>query len=188
MTPKKHLKLGFSFLPIPEELMASKAISWGAKHLFGIYGKANAEGIRWTDKYIAKRMGCGEREARRRKKELVDNELIIMTKHPGNIDEIDINFSLIMAIQTPDQTVRGKEARNGPGCPDYSGPGSIHYIAKEHSLKKAFSFLERIKNGEKPFFWDKPMWQRPEDGKLFVIWGKDDFREFMEKESEIEWK
>lgn len=187
MTTKKHVKLGFSFLPIPEELMFSQAISWGAVGLFGIYGKANTEGIKWTDEYIAKRMRCSVKQARRRKKELVDNELIIVKKHPGRVDEVNINFNLIMAIQTPDINVQGKAGHKCPGGVDTGCPGSIPIVPKEHSLKKV-SFEERIKNGEKPYFWGKPMWQRPEDKKWFVIWGPDDFREFTESQDKIEFK
>jgi|GEM_PF-1827831 len=185
MDNQKNLKLGFSFLPIPEELMASKALSWGAKHLFGIYAKANMENIKWNAAYLARRMGCVVREARRRKKELVDNQLITVKTHPGRADEVNINFELIMVIQTPDQTVRGKGTRNGQGSTTQNGQGSNPYILKD-SLKEG-SFVKRVKNGGKPTYrgmqmrWSKGrIWCIPEDGG--------DWLEFADSEAKIIWK
>ena len=40
---------------------------------------------------------------------------------------------------------------------------------------------------KKPYFWGMPMW-KDKNGKWWVIHGRDDFREFAGKESEIEWK
>ena len=40
---------------------------------------------------------------------------------------------------------------------------------------------------KKPYFLGKPMW-RDENGKWFVIYGQNDFREFAGNESEIAWK
>lgn len=185
MENKKPLKLSFSFLPIPEELMASKALSWGAKHLFGIYGKANKEDIQWDAKYLAKRMNCEVREARRRKKELVDNQLITVKKHPGKKDEVSVNLSLITLIQTPVQTDRGKDTKNGQGFATQNGQGSNPYILKD-SLKEG-SFVKRVKNGEKPTYrgmqmrWSKgQIWCIPEDGG--------DWLEFADSESKIIWQ
>jgi len=185
MENPKPIKLGFSFLPIPEELMASKALSWGAKHLFGIYGKANKEDIKWDAKYLAERMGCEVREARRRKKELVENQLITVKKHPGKKDEVSINLSLITLIQTPVQTDRGKRTRNGQGFTTQNGQGSNPYILKE--LKKEGTFLERVKNGEKPTY--RGMQMRWSEGMIKVI-PKDggSWLEFADSEDKIIWQ
>ena len=46
---------------------------------------------------------------------------------------------------------------------------------------------EKQRVRKKPYFWNKPMW-KDENGKWFVIYGKNDFREFAGKEEDIEWK
>lgn len=139
-------KLGFSFLPIPEELMKSKAISWGAKYLFGIYAKANKEKVKWSADYLAQRMGCEVREVRRRKKELKDNNLIIATPRKGRVDEVEINLQLVTLIQTPDQMDRGQSGQ-GRGGHSRQGRGGRNGQgnSKEHSLKKTIKEEKNLK-------------------------------------------
>jgi len=114
MEGKLPKKLSFSFLPIPEELMMSKALSFGAKFLFGIIGKANRESIRWSVNYLSKRMGCGHRETRNRIKELKENRLINIIPHDGRVNEYSVNLELIEAIQTPEQMDRGQSVQETP--------------------------------------------------------------------------
>jgi len=127
------MKLQFIFLPIPEELMRSKALSWGAKYLFGIYAKANKEDIRWSATYLAERMGCEVREVRRRKAELIANNFIIVKPRRGRVDSVDINFELVHIVQekTPDGTDRGDQVEQGGG--GENGQGN----SKEPSLKNS---------------------------------------------------
>ncbi len=91
-------KLGFGFLPIPEELMQSKAISWGAKHLWGIIAKANLEEVKWGIEYLSERMKCGERETKNRIAELKSNNLILVKK-TGRSNIYSINLELVQLIQ-----------------------------------------------------------------------------------------
>lgn len=146
-------KLGFSFLPIPEELMRSKAISWGAKHLWGIFAKANMEKVKWSASYLAKRMGCDIREARRRKKELTENNLILVTPKSGQVDEVSVNLQLIQVVQTPDQTVRGGVVETDRGI--YIGSN------KEHSIKTM---------SDEPTDWDfaKKLSQMTKDSRRHI--------------------
>ena len=127
------MKLQFSFLPIPEELMKSKAISWGAKHLFGIIAKANRERIKWSIKHFSERMDCKPRETSSRIAELRKNNLIIVGERKGKTNEYTINLELISMIQTPVQTDVGREVRNKRGSPVRSERGASH---KEHSIKE----------------------------------------------------
>lgn len=151
--PKQFKKLGFSFLPIPEEIMKSKVISWGAKFLFGIYGKANKEKIKWSARYLAKRMGCEVREVRSRKAELIKNNLIIVNPRKGRVDEVSVNFELVHLIQekTPAQMDRGANeqeggVRNEQGRDVQSRQGN----SKERSLKKTNKEeLKKIKISKK---------------------------------------
>ncbi|HEC65512.1 MAG TPA: hypothetical protein ENI23_09470 [bacterium] len=145
------MKLQFSFLPIPEELMRSKAISWGAKHLWGIYAKANLEKIKWSARYLAKRMKCEVREARRRKAELIKSNLILVNPRRGRVDEVTINFELVHLIQekTPVRLDRGQtgqegDVQTGQGRDGRTGQGN----SKERSLKKINK--EGIKNFNYP--------------------------------------
>ena len=111
MGKTKIKKLGFSFLPIPEELMKSKAISWGAKYLWGIIAKANMEEVRWGIKYMSERMGCEGRETRARIKELKENDLI-MVKRTGRANIYKINFELVQLIQEDDGSKRAYQRRD----------------------------------------------------------------------------
>ncbi len=160
-------KLSFSFLPIPEELMGSKAISWGAKYLFGIIAKANKEKIRWSVKYLAKRMDCTPRETSRRVKELKENNLIIVKGRKGRVNEYIVNLELIQSIQTPDQSVGGQESQNCHETPDRSGQGSPtgngQGNSKEHSLKKTIKDVKRLKkyHGLRGKLVEKKIWLTP---------------------------
>lgn len=135
-------KLGFSFLPIPEELMRSKALSFGAKFLFGIIAKANKENVKWSVNYLAKRMECSRREVIRRIQELKENNLIIVKQRKGKVNEYSINFQLISLIQTPDENsddhlVTGDNISHRSS--DHSGHRSSDHSGhpnKEYSLKK----------------------------------------------------
>jgi len=98
------MKLQFKFLPIPEELMRSKAISWGAKFLFGIIAKANLDGVRMSNKHLAERMNCTVRQVQRRVAELRDNGFIIV-KRTGRSNVYFVNFELVQIIQTDDKNV-----------------------------------------------------------------------------------
>jgi len=121
------MKLQFSFLPIPEELMKSKAISWGAKHLFGIIAKVNQEKVRRSVRHFSQRMNCSSRETTRRIAELRKNNLIRVIEHKGGLNEYVINLELIQIIQTPDQTDGGKtQANSGRGGQANSGRGASH--------------------------------------------------------------
>lgn len=119
MEGKQFKKLSFSFLPIPEELMKSKALSFGAKFLFGIIAKANKESVKWSVKYLSERMGCTSRETRRRIVELKENNLIGIIPREGRVNEYFVNLELIQTIQTPDQmdtpdqTSQGRDDHNG---------------------------------------------------------------------------
>ena len=135
------MKLQFLFLPIPEELMKSKVISWGAKYLFGIYAKANKEKVRYSAKYLAERMGCEKREVIRRKKELRENNLILTNPRKGRVDEVSINFELVSIIQgkTPDQTDRGENGQEGGVQSGQGGTGrSGHPNSTELFLNNTF--------------------------------------------------
>ena len=131
------MKLQFSFLPIPEEMMKSQAISFGAKFLFGIMAKANKEKVRWGVKYLSERMGCSQRETRRRISELKENNLILVMPRSGRVNDYVINLELISIIQTPDQSVRGENSQGGA---DHSSQGRDdrggQVYNKEHSLNK----------------------------------------------------
>lgn len=115
MEEKLPKKISFSFLPIPEELMKSKALSFGAKFLFGIIAKANREGVKWPISYLSKRMGCGNRETQKRIKELEECNLIKVIPNKGKVNEYCINLELIQIIQTPEQTGRGEQDVQGGG-------------------------------------------------------------------------
>jgi hypothetical protein len=98
------MKIPFSFLPIPEEIMKDKSLSFGAKYLFGIFGKINKEKVILRIRYLAKRMGCSMVEAQRRITELKKKGFIIVIPRPGRANEYQINFELVQIIQTPIQT------------------------------------------------------------------------------------
>ena len=141
------MKLQFTFLPIPEELMKSKALSFGAKFLFGIYGKANKEKVRWSAKYLAERMGCEVREVRNRKAELIKNNLIVVNSRRGRVDEVSVNFELVHLVQekTPAQTDRGANeqgtpAQNEQGRGVRTGQGN----SEEHSLNNPIKEKEAL--------------------------------------------
>jgi hypothetical protein len=132
-------KLGFSFLPIPEELMLDESLSFGAKLLFGIIAKANKEEVEWSVKYLAKRMKCSERETRRRIKELRDRKLITIEPRAGKKNRYFVNFALIQVIQdrtkqTPDQMVTPD--RSSQGTPDHSGQPNIKEIYIKETSKE----------------------------------------------------
>lgn len=100
-------KLSFSFLPIPEEIMLSNALSFGAKVLFGIIAKTNREKIVFKIKTLAERMQCSPREAQRRVKELKDNNLLIVEEKLGKANSYSINLELVNVFQTHDHLVVG---------------------------------------------------------------------------------
>jgi DNA-binding Lrp family transcriptional regulator len=132
-------KLGFSFLPIPEELMLDESLSFGAKLLFGIIAKANKEEVEWSVKYLAKRMKCSERETRRRIKELRDRKLITIEPRAGKKNRYSINFILVQNIQkgneqTPDQMV--SPDHSSQGTPDHSGQPNIKEIYIKETSKE----------------------------------------------------
>ena len=130
MDQKLPKKLGFSFLPIPEELMGSKAISWGAKYLFGIIAKANQENLKWPIRYLSKRMNCGDRETTNRVKELEENNLIIVGRQEkGRVNSYSVNLDLIMATQTPEQSFTSEQPIHQGGEQD------VHPI-KDSSIKE----------------------------------------------------
>jgi hypothetical protein len=114
--------------------MKSKAISWGAKHLWGIYAKANKENIRWSARYLAERMDCEVREVRRRKAELIKNNLIIVVPREGRVDEVTINFELVHLLQekTPDRMDRGQI---GQGREGRTGQGNSKELSLKNPLK-----------------------------------------------------
>lgn len=120
------MKLRFSFLPIPEELMRSKALSFGAKFLFGIIAKANLEEIRFSMKYLGERMDCTPREARSRAKELRENGLIT-SERTGRANIYTVNLELIQLIQE-DSKPKKPIGTNVPIRKDSSVP-----IRQEHS-------------------------------------------------------
>ena len=99
MEKKQIKKLSFSFLPIPEELMRSKAISFGAKFLFGIIAKTNLERVKFKKKTLAEKMGCEGREVQRRVKELKDSNLIIVKGDPGRSNFYSVNLEMLTIIQ-----------------------------------------------------------------------------------------
>lgn len=106
-------KLSFSFLPIPEEIMRSKALSDGAKLLFGIIAKTNFESVKLSKRHLSERMRCGLRETQRRIKELRENNFIIVIPHKGRTNEYQVNLELIQIIQTPDEMTRGQSGLGG---------------------------------------------------------------------------
>ena len=134
---RKTKKLGFSFLPIPEELMRSKVISFGAKFLFGIIAKANLEEVKWSKKYLAKRMDCSSREVYNRIRELEENNFITVDKtEKGKVNKYKVNLELIYIIQGEEQMFH---TPNVPRGMEHSVPGSVEYSVpdiKELSLKK----------------------------------------------------
>ncbi len=156
-------KLSFSFLPIPEELMVSKALSFGAKILFGIIAKANRESIKWSVGYLSKRMKCSTRETTRRITELKENSLILVFRRGGKTNEYMVNLELVQATQipdpitsqddTPDQSVRGQ---NSQGRGDSSCQGGDDHggrDSKERLLKKTIKedgIKKIIPTGEPP--------------------------------------
>lgn len=115
MEGKIPKRLSFSFLPIPEELMKSEALSFGAKFLFGIIAKTNLEEVRLTLKYLANRMGCSQRQAQRRVEELKNNGFILLER-TGRSNKFRINFEFVQIIQTPDKSVVSETAQNTKGC------------------------------------------------------------------------
>lgn len=126
------MKLQFSFLPIPEEIMVSKAISDGAKVLFGIIAKANLEKIRFSIKYLSERMGCSPRETRNRIQELKKNNLVLV-KRTGRSNIYQINFQLIHLVQEK-EIGTGVPIKKAQGVPiREEHPVPIHN--KEVSLK-----------------------------------------------------
>lgn len=100
------MKLGFSFLPIPEEIMANQSVSWGAKFLFGILAKTNKEELKMSNKYLAQRMNCGTREVRYRFIELNNYfpGIVSIKEHKGRVNVYSLNIDLIINLQTPAQT------------------------------------------------------------------------------------
>ena len=144
---KNFKKLGFSFLPIPEELMGSKVISFGAKFLFGIIAKANKENIKSPIHYLSKRMLCSDRQTSRRIKELKDNNLIIVIPREGKTSEYRVNLELIEIIQSDDEngTTQEKRHQSNDSKRHHTPDTKCHHI-KEHSLKKI------TKEDKKEFF------------------------------------
>ena len=61
---------------------------------------------------------------------------------------------------------------------------SLTIPIKKNTNKKNTNFSSFKK---KPYFWEKPMWKDRYE-KWWVIYGRNDFREFVGKESDIEWK
>ena len=100
------MRLGFSFLPIPEELMADQSLSWGAKFLVGILAKTNREEIKMSNNHLSKRMNCTVREVRFRFVELnkVYPGLVSIKNTAGRVNIYTLNIGLIIGIQTPEQT------------------------------------------------------------------------------------
>ena len=152
---KQFKKLGFSFLPIPEELMESKAISFGAKLLFGIIAKANLEKLEWPIQYLSKRMKCSDRQTSRRIKELKENNLILVIERDGKTSEYRVNLELINIIQSSDKNVTtpmtpvmSSHLRHKP-CHHIKEPILKKYnkegLLKFKKLKKSFSEKSRIK-------------------------------------------
>lgn len=128
-------RLSFSFLPIPEELMRSNALSFGAKFLFGIIAKANKEDIKWSKKYLAERMNCSSREVQNRIKELEENNLIKVNRdQKGRVSIYNVNLELLTIIQGGERsfsTQGGEHSVLGGG----EQPVPPHTY-KEQSLKK----------------------------------------------------
>jgi len=146
MEEKKLIKkLLFSFLPIPEELMKSKALSFGAKFLFGIIAKTNLEKVRFSVDYLSKRMGCSMSETKSRIKELKENNLI-RVKRTGRSNIYEVNFELVQLIQEPMST---NEDIRSSGSVDIRGSDSVAIHNKEHFLKKIIKEDNDIKNLKK---------------------------------------
>jgi len=61
-------------------------------------------------------------------------------------------------------------------------------IVRKHNGKELQKKGDCSVNKKKPYFWGMPMWKDEKNGKWWVIHGQDDFREFTEKESKIEWR
>jgi len=136
MEGKLPKKLSFKFLPIPEELMVSQALSFGAKVLFGIIAKANEENIKWPIQYLSKRMNCSDRQTSRRIKELLENKLILVNIREGRTNEYRINLELIRMIQSDDETVTTQEKRHqGNDTISHQGNDSACHHIKEPFLK-----------------------------------------------------
>lgn len=74
---------------------------------------------------------------------------------------------------------------------NYPSKESLQIASKEplHTIDKVTINNKQYGSSfkKKPYFWEKPMW-KDKNNKWWVIYGKDDFREFAGKESEIEWK
>jgi hypothetical protein len=141
------MKLQFSFLPIPEELMGSDAISWGAKYLFGILAKANKENIRWSIKFLSKRMNCKPRETSSRIAELRKNNLIIVEERSGGLNTYTINLQLIQLVQTHVQTDVGGEGakRTGGHVRNERGASLLEPLTKEKIKEKTLTPSQEMK-------------------------------------------
>uniref|UniRef100_A0A7V3JAL1 Helix-turn-helix domain-containing protein n=1 Tax=candidate division CPR3 bacterium TaxID=2268181 RepID=A0A7V3JAL1_UNCC3 len=155
------MKLPFSFLPIPEEIMRDKSLSFGAKYLFGIFSKINKEKVILRIRYLAKRMGCSMIEAQRRITELKKKGFIIVIPRPGRANEYQINFELVQIIQTPIQTDTPIENQKGSPIESQKGnnkeninkerdkslqPDGCERGVDENSLKK----LDKLVGSYKP--------------------------------------
>lgn len=119
--------------------MRSKAISWGAKFLFGIIAKANKEKVKWSKKYLADRMDCSRREVQNRIGELKSNNLILVNRQgrAGRVSEYTVNLELLSIVQggrerpfSTQNVLQGRE-HSVPG----GGERSVLPYSKEHSLK-----------------------------------------------------
>lgn len=60
-------------------------------------------------------------------------------------------------------------------------------IVRKHKRKETQKKGNYFSKEKKPYFWGKLMW-KDENEKWWIIQGKDDFREFAGKETEIEWR
>ena len=123
-------KLRFSFLPIPEELMESKAITWGDKHLFGIIAKTNLEEVKFKNRTLAKRMKCSIATIKRRIKQLKENNLVVVRYNPGGANTYIVNLQLINIIQREVKSELGVAQHSELGV---GSPSELPY--KRTSLK-----------------------------------------------------
>ena len=132
MEGKLPRKLSFSFLPIPEELMKSKAISDGAKLLFGIIAKSNLERIRYRIKNLSERMGCSDSETKNRIKELRDTNFLLV-KRTGRANMFQVNLELVHIIQREIDTPL---AIRSPDSVAIREPDSVSIHDKEGAFKE----------------------------------------------------
>lgn len=128
--------------------MRSKALSWGAKFLFGIFAKANLEKIKWPKSYLAKRMDCKIREVFERIKELEENNLILVDRTlKGKVNTYRINLELISIIQERDaqmhhtQNTPGRVAHSMPGGDAHRVPAIKEHILKNNTKESVFNNL-----------------------------------------------